>query len=384
MKAKSSQLLTERAILQQIIDLLPGNVYWKDTDNRLIGFNNALAQSLGKKRNELENKSYFDLFDKSTATAVTKIDNAIMQTGEQEAIEETPILNGKQHTFLSKKQPLKDHEGNIIGILGVSFDITPQKEAEALRKENAIMEERAKNLKALSSTIAHEFKTPLATIKLGFEHITNMLPPLIEYVKEQETQGAQLPPKVDAESLSWLKEYLEKLTGAVDGFEVITEMLLTKIRGAKDLPRTLVTVQISSIVGEAIKRYPFQNNDPALHNKIEANDFKLVCSEDLITHVLFNLTKNAIVAIHTIGKGEITITARNEQDYNELIVTDTGPGIQQEKLEKIFEKFFTESASGSGLGLNFCKQALEHAQGTIHCESVEGEYTSFILRFPKI
>lgn len=375
-------LLTAFAIQEQIINLLPGSVYWKTIDDRILGCNNSQAAVFNQTPKEMVGKTSFELLPEDAAKKLVDNDQLIISTDKIEVLEESAFIDGKTRTYLSQKQPLKDHDGKIIGILGVSFDITIQKEVEALRQEKTQMEIGVKNLKALSSSIAHEFKTPLATVKLGFEHIQNMLPPLIQFAQATQASGRTLPDNINIDSLQWLLKYLDQLNESIKGFEVITQMLLTNIRGIKNKPEQLKLLSINEVVSSALRRYPFKRNDPPAHNKIGHNDFMLNCNKDLLSHVLFNLIKNAIEAIKEAGKGEITITAKTTPNYNELIFTDTGPGIEKAKLSTVFEKFYTESASGSGLGLSICQEALKHAKGEILCKSEYGEYTSFIMRFP--
>ena len=90
-----------------------------------------------------------------------------------------------------------------------------------------------------------------------------------------------------------------------------------------------------------------------------------------------NLIKNAY--IHNGPNVKIEVTAEN----NKLYLKDYGKGIEKEIIKKIFDKFFTQSRSGTGIGLSFCKLIMEDIGGSIKCESIVGKYTNFILNFPK-
>ena len=69
---------------------------------------------------------------------------------------------------------------------------------------------------------------------------------------------------------------------------------------------------------------------------------------------------------------------------NTLYFIDYGIGISEKNINKIFDKFFSNRRNGTGLGLTYCKLIMADMNGSIKCESVEGEYTKFILKFPKI
>ena len=83
-------------------------------------------------------------------------------------------------------------------------------------------------------------------------------------------------------------------------------------------------------------------------------------------------------------KGEITIWTKKNGKYNELHFRDTGKGISKDVLPKLFTLFFTTSENGAGLGLAFCKMVMISFGGNISCDSQEGAYTEFVLKFPKI
>jgi signal transduction histidine kinase len=104
----------------------------------------------------------------------------------------------------------------------------------------------------------------------------------------------------------------------------------------------------------------------------------------LFTHVLFNLLKNALYYIRAASKGEISIWCEQNEKFNILHFKDTGLGMDKEVLEHIFERFFTRTRHGSGVGLAFCKLVMQSFGGDIICDSVKGEYTDFTLSFPKI
>lgn len=95
--------------------------------------------------------------------------------------------------------------------------------------------------------------------------------------------------------------------------------------------------------------------------------------------VMHNLLKNSL---HYKAKIEITLKAGD--DYNYLYFKDYGLGIEQDKLKLLFESFFTSGKKdGTGLGLPFCKRAMVAFGGGISCESEIGEWTEFVLKFPK-
>jgi signal transduction histidine kinase len=100
--------------------------------------------------------------------------------------------------------------------------------------------------------------------------------------------------------------------------------------------------------------------------------------------------KNAIYFVRKANKGEIFIEAiagkstdQNPNPMNYLYFKDTGPGIPEENLQHLFKAFFSRSQNGTGVGLSLCKSIMNEFGGNISCESVEGEFTKFVMEFPK-
>lgn len=101
-----------------------------------------------------------------------------------------------------------------------------------------------------------------------------------------------------------------------------------------------------------------------------------------ITQVFLNLIKNSIEAIE--GEGVIKITAKEQNDFVEIIFSDTGKGIREEELFRIFEPFFTtkEGKKGYGLGLFIVHKIIQEHEGKIDVKSEFGKGTSFIITLP--
>ena len=147
---------------------------------------------------------------------------------------------------------------------------------------------------------------------------------------------------------------------------------------------------LSDIVNDALARYPFKEGQKKRICWQPEIDFKIQGKSLLVTHILFNLIKNALhhiaVAENSMRdkKGQIFIWLEANGQHNKLFFKDTGIGISQEKLPYIFERFFSQTPHGAGIGLTYCKMAMEALKGEIHCDSVTGEYTLFCLTFPPV
>ena len=134
------QLTSEtKDFLENIIALMPGHVYWKDKNGVLLGCNDLQAIDAGLlSRHEIIGKTDYDMPWKEQADILRKIDREVINTGVPKIIEEPSTLaDGSETIFLSHKVPLY-YKGQIIGILGISFDITMRHEAEEARERRAL------------------------------------------------------------------------------------------------------------------------------------------------------------------------------------------------------------------------------------------------------
>src|SRR3989344_635848 len=144
---------TDRDFLQSVIARMPGHVYLKDLKGRYIGCNDQQAKTLNLPSfKSLIGKTDFELYPPYEAEKLYKTDCAVMSSGIPQSLEETSTMpNGEKRTFLSKKEPLKDLNGNIIGILGISFDITEEK----IKKQTLESEQYAITKMALDNVISN-------------------------------------------------------------------------------------------------------------------------------------------------------------------------------------------------------------------------------------
>ncbi|MEF1339153.1 response regulator, partial [Vibrio rotiferianus] len=115
------------------------------------------------------------------------------------------------------------------------------------------------------------------------------------------------------------------------------------------------------------------------------NDFIANLNGTLFSFVIFNLLRNAIYYFDSYPQSQIEIQYEIGQYENTLVFRDTGPGIDENILHRVFEDFFSHQKSGgSGLGLGYCQRVMRSFGGRIECQSVLGQYTEFYLYFPVV
>lgn len=249
-------------------------------------------------------------------------------------------------------------------------------------KKDKIHEEKLRSMSDIAASIAHELRTPLATLSMAVDNLKETYPRLIEAYKLAKQNN--LP-------IYLIKErYFQKLEQGFSSIETETrsaftfiDMLLKNVN--PDINEGVTGVfSITDCVNKALERYPFSIEQRILidWNTEGVNNFNIIGNEILLTHVLFNLIKNALYYISVARKGKIKIWLEKDEIYNRLYFKDTGSGISEDALPHIFDRFYSKTYHGAGIGLTFCKMVLESMKGMIVCESKEGSYTLFILSFP--
>lgn len=217
----------------------------------------------------------------------------------------------------------------------------------------------------LAAGLAHEVKNPLAGIKVSIEVLAN------ELTLEQED-----------------KEVFLRIINEIHRIESLLKSLLSYARPPEPDP---VSIDLHQLLDTTIKSASYSLINPAntakLIKEIEIiKDFspelpQVVADHGQMQQVFLNLMLNAIDAIP--AKGTITVTTRKESNASvQIIIADTGKGMSQENLSKIFNPFFTTKPKGTGLGLAICKRLIELHNGTIHVSSIPGEGTTFYITLP--
>jgi two-component system, sensor histidine kinase and response regulator len=260
--------------------------------------------------------------------------------------------------------PILDSDGKIVSFLRVAKDITEKKRYERRLKELDKMKSD------FVSNVSHELRTPLTSIKGS---IDNMLDGITGPLNEKQIRY-----------ITRIKSNSDRLA------RLINELLdLSKIEAGKISlnPIDLSLYVVAQEVAENMRQVAAEKLiklEVVSHN----GDAKAWADRDKVVQVLMNLIGNAVK--FTPPQGKITVAIqRNDDEWVQVSVADTGPGISKEEAEKIFHKFYqapqwSEQASrGTGLGLAICKALVEMHGGRIWVESELGKGSTFIFTLPE-
>jgi len=250
------------------------------------------------------------------------------------------------------------------------------------RRKELTQKEKQQSLKMQAGAIAHEMRTPLSAIDAIAGGLKLHLPTLIHTQKMVQEKDQSIP-RIHKNALQSLSEAPDELKVISRSAFTVVDMLLTNLK--EDVPEnTSEKCSILQCVETSLDEYSLRDSDKKLISVEIKDDFKFYGNSLMIKHVLFNLLKNALHYLKAANKGKITIWTETGSKVNRLYFEDTGKGIPKDYLPHIFNQFFTRTAFGSGVGLAFCKMVMTKLGGDITCESVEGDYTRFILTFPTL
>jgi len=386
---KSPKIFEQSSILRSILNKTSGNMYWKDCEGRLMGCNQNLATFLKLNVPEdIVGKTSFELGKSpEEAKKILEKDLKIVQNKTHSEEEETfTLADGSQRIYITHREPLFDEAGQIIGLLGISTDITDKKMREQLEIQTAALEKAKEMMRFWAASIAHELRTPLQTL----DNLGNSASTLIDTLKKQEKLLTDYPDiRIALRGLGSFNRIFPQVIKEAQNY---IDMTLTKVSPEKAKPKSLSLLSVKSVVDAFIEKYPFQDygdGDKEL-NKVHVNiidNFNFNGDADLFYHVLANLTKNALYFLKEARKGEIFIEAKagkSDENFNTLTFKDTGLGMSPELAKNLFQAFMSQSRHGTGVGLYLCKTIMTELGGSIECDSVKGEFARFTMRFPKV
>lgn len=236
---------------------------------------------------------------------------------------------------------------------------------------------------AVAATVAHEMRTPLASIRMQVDALHELLPEVSKGYQLARAHG--LLNSEDSFPDHRLLALTQGIRQQVARSNVVIDMMLASSRMEQIDSTTFARHSMAACVAEAVATYPFRGKERERVSTDVFEDYDFFGSDTLMVYVLFNLIKNSLYAIQSVNKGDIKITVAAGQSVQRLTLTDTACGIPAATVSRIFETFFTtKSGSGAGIGLAFCRRVVGSFGGRIRCESVEGLHTTFIIEFPSL
>jgi PAS domain S-box-containing protein len=371
---KNAEAIYQNHLLTELINHIPDNIFVKDKESRFILANDAIAKLMGVDvPKDLIGKTDFDFHPKKLAAKYRRDEAVIISTGEAEMNIVEQVLDKRRSLrwYSTTKIPLKNTEGEIIGIMGVGRDITQfVKKQKALRKAKHDAEKADKLKTAFLANLSHEIRTPLNAI-LGFSQFLRKL-------TEPDSKGHKYIDFIVQNG----KLLLHLISDIIDISKIDAGQLFIN---RKNFMLNELMRQLELTMTEVLKE---KGKDTiTLHMELALDDDdSIIHSDDLrIKQVLHNLLMNAI---KFTDKGSIVFGYRFEGNSVKFYVRDTGIGIAPENLNIIFDRFTQVDHSigrqyeGTGVGLSIVKGLVDLLGGQIEVKSEMSKGTEFSFTLP--
>lgn len=249
---------------------------------------------------------------------------------------------------------------------------------------NLQLQKQLTAVRTVCASIAHELRTPLLSIKSGANGIKLFIPKLLAGYKAAAAANLDVP-KIFPRQIEHIEQVIKNIDSEVNFSNTVIDTLLLNATQIAVNPQAYTHNSMSQCIKAALLRYPFNPSSQLelIHFNPE-HDFIYHGDDLLITHVIFNLLKNALYAIAEKQKGEIFIWLTRGEKYNYLHFKDTAKGLTKNEQEQLFAPFQSNTPVGTGIGLSFCKMVMQNLGGDIELQTKIGDYAEFILEFPKI
>jgi two-component system aerobic respiration control sensor histidine kinase ArcB len=366
------QLLNNYLQLMTMIEHMPCNVYWMDKNLKHIGCNQNILKMINVSKEQYIGSTYDDLskwgkWPEGLADSFKGDDLEVLRTGKPKLnVEEPGFINlyGRMVYHLTSRVPLFDTSGRVVGVAGISTDITSIK--DALQSAEASRQRQADFI----ANMSHDIKTPITGI--------------IGLLREMHRESVSASQKRLIESIvDTTSELLSLLNDGIEAIQIRSGKL--RLSNAPFNFRQLIEKNERLVrPGVLLKNLSIDCDYP----KTVPDCF--VADENFLNRILVNLLGNA-VKFTVAGRISIKVRAKEltkETYLLEIAVSDTGIGIPDDKKEAIFEEFTRLNPShlgkydGHGLGLYTVKNYLQEIGGTITVDSQLGMGSTFTVTVP--
>ncbi len=362
-KKTQQELAQQGMLLRSIVDSSPDLFYYRDNNGVFAGCNKMFEEVMGKTSAELIGKTVEQIFPSYFLAEVLRTDKQVEQTHQALTIDVEYMVNGENRWFELRKLRFINDQGDYIGLLAFGRDITSRKEAAQA------LETAYKDKGKFIATLSHELRTPLN----GIVGLTRML----------------LDTELNKQQRSWCNTVFSSAETLGNIFNDIID--LDKI-DREQLDIATDSINVSDFINDVVNFAGLIAEQKELEFSIERNgtlDVYALLDPTRLRQVVWNLINNAVKFTQ---HGEVKLTCsreeRNDGPWLELKISDTGQGIPEDQLSRIFDMYYKapdlsgKNAIGSGIGLAVTKALVSAMKGTISVTSTEGEGSCFTVHIP--
>jgi PAS domain S-box-containing protein len=356
-------------LLETVLENSAASIYAKRKDGRYTYLNHEMEALCNVVREQVLDKTDFEVFPREIAQQWRANDLKAMTTGKLVVAEETIDSPRGERLVLSKKVPLTSSDGEVEGVCGISTDITDLRRTELALREVVAKLERERdnkltNVEAIMAAIAHEVRQPLMAIVINGSAARRFL--------------ARVPADID-EATANLNRIIADCRRASEVFDSI----LTLFR-REDQERQ--AIDVNEITLEVLQSSRGELAEHRVTTRTElASELPLISGHKRqLQQVISNLVQNAIEAMDNTTDRDRVLRVRtglHNRDAIIVAVEDSGPGVDPKQVGSIFDAFFTTKSHGIGLGLAICRMIVERHGGqlTAASDGNNGALFQFVL-----
>ncbi len=338
-----------------------------DIDGKIVLINTIAEQLTGWNQQQaagLPIQEVFNIVDEKTGVPCRNPAKNVLSSGKDAAVTNHKILiakDGGQYFIKNSVAPIFDQNNIIIGSVLVFRDVTEERRTEA----ELLKVKKLESVGVLAGGIAHDFNNILAGILGNIDLVATYT----------DSSGKAYP-------------LLQEAKNAAIRAKDLTQQLLTFSKGGDPVKQTS---SIAEIIIDTT-RFILRGSLVKCTYHIPEDLWKVDIDPGQISQVIQNITINAshampdggviTISCENITELENEVTLLSDQEYIKITIADTGHGIAEEVIDKIFDPYFTTKEMGSGLGLAICHSIISKHGGTISVQAEAEEGTIFIIYLP--
>lgn len=315
----------------------------------LLTINHRFANMLGWNKDDLAGQHISSLIHQEQPISHRqKIEQALNGADINQFETVFSHKNGSKLAVSINLSSIRSEQDAIIGIALIIQDISNKKMTENLLKKS----EQLALIGQLAAGVAHEIRNPLTTLK-GF----------LQLLAEEQRDS----------------RYIDILRKELNRIEFITGELLTL---AKPQATAFKKLSLDELIYDSVQFISMEAVKNAVDIELLAEKMDIRCEPHQLKQVFLNLFMNAIEAMP--NGGNLTVVLNKDNDKAHLLITDNGVGIEEARLRKLGEPFYSTKEKGTGLGLMICRNIIESHAGSFEIQSEVGAGTSVSLTLPII